>query len=246
MSIVGIIPARFESTRLPGKVLLSDTGKPLIVHVVESVQRSTRLDRVVVAADTQEICKVLTDLDIEVVLTDPSHPNGTSRLAEAAQILGLDLDDIIVNVQGDEPELDPKLIDSAVDAFVLSGVEMGTLASPLQDGDDVSNPNLVKVVTRKAQDGVDRAIYFSRSPVPFDRDSQGVDWLKHAGIYVYRRQFLDQFVSWPISRLESVEQLEQLRAIEAGVEIAVAICPFVHKGIDTPEDYRAFCARITQ
>ena len=246
MGIVGIIPARFASTRLPGKVLLCETGKPLIVHVVESVQCSSRLDRVVVAADSQEICDALADHDVEVVMTDESHPNGTSRLAQAAGMLGLDNSDIIVNIQGDEPEMDSRLIDSAVKAFERSGVEMGTLASPLQPGDDVSDPNLVKVVTRVGDDGVHRALYFSRSVVPFDRDGAGCDWLKHAGMYVYRRRFLEQFVGWPVSGLESIERLEQLRAIEAGVEISVAICPFVHKGIDTPEDYRAFCERVGQ
>lgn len=246
MAIVCIIPARLASSRLPRKVLLSETGKPLIAHVVESAMKSKRLDRVVVAADDQEIVDALSKCDVEVVLTDVNHPNGTSRLAQAAKILNLEPSDIVVNVQGDEPELDPALIDETVDAFVISCEEMGTLVSPLQDGDAVEDPSLVKVVIRRGDDGVHRAIYFSRSVVPFDRDgthNPGNMYLKHAGLYVYRRSFLDRFASMPISRLESIEQLEQLRAIEAGVGISVAIHPFVHKGIDTPEDYRRFVAR---
>lgn len=243
MGVVAIIPARLSSTRLPRKVLLSETGKPLIVHVVEAVLQSDRLDRVVVAADDQELVDALAGHEVEVVLTDIDHPNGTSRLAQAAQLLGLDEDDIVVNVQGDEPELNPAFINAAVDAFVVSDEQMGTLVSPMQDGDVVHDPNLVKVVLRKGDDGVYRAIYFSRSVIPFDRDGQNPQYFKHAGLYVYRRAFLEQFARWPVSKLESIEQLEQLRAIEAGIGISVAIEPFVHKGIDTPEDYRAFVAR---
>lgn len=243
MATVAIIPARLASSRLPRKVLLSETGKPLIAHVVESARRSTALNRVVVAADDQEISDALRPYDVEVVLTDPDHPNGTSRLAQAAALLGLADDDIIVNVQGDEPELDPALIDAAVDALTRSGEPMGTLVSPMQPGDDPADPNLVKAVLRTHEDGVRRAVYFSRAPVPFDRDGDGVDRYKHAGLYVYRRAFLTRFAAWPESSLERAERLEQLRAVEAGVAISVAIRPFVHKGIDTPEDYRAFVAR---
>lgn len=246
MGVIGIIPARLCSTRLPRKVLLSETGKSLIVHVVEAVLGSDSLDRVVVAADDQEVVDALEGHDVEVILTRNDHPNGTSRLAQAAEILGLTDDDIVVNVQGDEPELDSALIDAAVDAFVRSGEQMGTLVSPMQDGDDVNDPNLVKVVTREGDDGVERAVYFSRSVIPFDRDGNSPDYLKHAGLYVYRRAFLERFVGWPISKLESVEQLEQLRAVEAGVGISVAVKAFVHKGIDTLEDYRAFVARQMQ
>ena len=246
MGVIAIIPARLSSTRLPRKVLLNETGKPLIAHVVETVLKSQRLDRVVVAADDRAIVDALTGFDVQVVLTDPDHPNGTSRLAQAAGLLALSDEDIIVNVQGDEPEMDPKLIDGAVDAFEKSGVEMGTLGSPMQAGDDVNDPNLVKVVTRLGDDRVPRAVYFSRSVIPYDRDNTNPQYLKHAGLYVYRRGFLERFANWPISQLESIEQLEQLRAIEAGIEISVAIMPFAHKGIDTPADYRAFVARQIQ
>ena len=243
MGVVAIIPARLSSTRLPRKVLLNETGKPLIVHVVEAVLESDSLDRVVVAADDQEVVNALLEHDVEVVLTSKDHPNGTSRLAQAAELIGLADDDIVVNVQGDEPELDSVLIDAAVDAFVRSGEEMGTLVSPIQDGDDVNDPNLVKAVIREGDDGVSRAVYFSRSAIPFDRDGEKPTYFKHAGLYVYRRAFLERFAGWSISKLESIEQLEQLRAIEAGVGISVAVEAFVHKGIDTPADYRAFVAR---
>ncbi len=175
MGIIAIIPARLASTRLPNKVLLNKTGKPLIAHVVESVQKSKSLDRVVVASDDQLIVDALADFDVECVLTNKDHPNGTSRLAQAAQLLEVSDEDVIVNVQGDEPELDPRLIDAAVDAFVRSGERMGTLVSPMQPGDKVEDPNLVKVVTRQAEDGIHRAIYFSRSVVPYDRDETGVE-----------------------------------------------------------------------
>ena len=243
MGVIGIIPARLSSTRLPRKVLLNETGQPLIGHVVEAVLKSDRLDRVVVAADDQAIVDALRGYDVEVVLTDVDHSNGTSRLAQAAAMLGLGDDDIVVNVQGDEPEMDPKLIDGAVDAFVRSGEAMGTVASPMQAGDVVDDPSLVKVVTRVGDDGVDRAVYFSRSVIPFDRDGSGGGCLKHAGVYVYRRAFLERFARWSVGRLERLEQLEQLRAVERGVVISVAIVPFVHKGIDTEADYRAFVER---
>jgi 3-deoxy-manno-octulosonate cytidylyltransferase (CMP-KDO synthetase) len=247
MATIAIIPARLSSTRLPRKVLLAETGKPLIAHVVEAAQRSTSLDQVIVAADDQQIVDALNEYDIQVVLTDPKHPNGTSRLAQAANDLGLNRDDVIVNIQGDEPELDPALVDAAVDVLVRSSEPMSTLASPIQLGDEPADPNLVKVVTRVGDDGIHRAIYFSRALIPFDREHQGhssqEQILKHAGLYVYRRDFLERFVQLPISRLESIEQLEQLRAVESGVQIAVAIRPFVHKGIDTPQDYQSFVER---
>lgn len=244
MAIVAIIPARLNSSRLPRKVLLSETGKPLIAHVVEAARRSSRLDRVIVAADDQEIVDALAPYQVTVVMTDPGHPNGTARLAQAAQVLDLGSDDIIVNIQGDEPELDPDLIDAAVDAFVDSGEPMGTLVSPLGPGDDASDPALVKAVIRRGQDGIHRAVYFSRAPVPHDRDGAGVQRYKHAGIYVYRRAFLERFAALPVSVLERAEQLEQLRAIEAGAGISVAVRAFTHKGIDTPPDYRAFVERM--
>lgn len=245
---VAIIPARLGSTRFPGKVLAAETGQPLILHVVNQARLACSVDRVVVATDAQEVRAALADRGVETLMTRPDHPNGTSRLAEAAGLLGLDGTTLVVNVQGDEPELDPSLIDETVRLTEQSGEPMGTLASPFAGGEDPSDPNIVKVVVRRASDGIHRAIYFSRSLIPYDRDgagdgARGVRTLKHAGLYVYRRSALERFVAMPESGLEQAEKLEQLRAVEAGWGIAVAVRPFRHGGIDTPAQYAAFVAR---
>lgn len=244
---VAIIPARLGSTRFPRKVLAARTGRPLIAHTVERALAAASVSRVVVATDSIEVVAALSGT-AEVVMTREDHPNGTSRLAEAAGLLGLDPDTLVVNVQGDEPEIDPALIDESVRATARSGEPMGTLASPFRPGEDPANPNIVKVVTRPHPDGIARALYFSRSLIPHDRDGIGPDGgalapLKHAGLYVYRRSALDAFVAMPESGLERTERLEQLRAVEAGWSIAVVIRPFEHTGIDTPEQYDAFVAR---
>ncbi len=242
--VVAIIPARLGSTRFPGKVLASETGRPLVVHVAERAMAARSIGRVVVATDTPLVGQALAGTGVEVVMTREDHPNGTSRLAEAAELLGLGDDDLIVNVQGDEPEIEPGLIDETVDVTVRSGEPMGTLASPFRAGEDPANPNIVKVVLRHHPDGVCRAVYFSRALIPFDRDGGGgVAPLKHAGLYVYRRRALARFVEMPESGLERTEKLEQLRAVEAGWSIAVLVRAFDHVGIDTPDQYAAFVAR---
>lgn len=241
---VAIIPARMASTRFPGKVLARETGRPLVLHVVDRARAAASVARVVVATDAPEVRDALAGEGVEVVMTRADHPNGTSRLAEAAAMLGLSPDDLVVNVQGDEPEIDPALIDETVHAAARSGEPMATLASPFRPGEDPANPNIVKVVTRPGPDSVARAIYFSRALIPHDRDATGsVAPLKHAGLYVYRRAALDAFVATPESPLEQAEKLEQLRAVEAGWSIAVVIRPFDHVGIDTPEQYAAFVQR---
>lgn len=244
--VVAIIPARLGSTRFPGKVLAAETGRPLVVHVAERALAARSVSRVVVATDSAEVGRALAGTGVEVVMTREDHPNGTSRLAEAAGTLGLSADDLVVNVQGDEPEIDPSLIDETVEATARSGEPMGTLASPFRAGEDPANPNIVKVVVRSHPDGVSRAVYFSRALIPFDRDRDGAGGvvpLKHAGLYVYRRAALDRFVDMPESGLERTEKLEQLRAVEAGWSIAVLVRAFDHVGIDTPEQYAAFVAR---
>lgn len=243
---VAIIPARLGSTRFPGKVLACETGRPLIAHVVERARLARSVGRVVVATDAEEVGRALQGLGVEVVMTRGDHPNGTSRLAETAEKLGLGDDAVVVNVQGDEPEIDPELIDETVDLTVRSGEPMGTLASPFRPEEDPANPNIVKVVLRQGSDGITRAVYFSRSLIPFDRDGDGtgVAPLKHAGLYVYRREALARFVAMPESGLERTERLEQLRAVEAGWAIAVAVRAFGHVGIDTPDQYAAFVARF--
>jgi 3-deoxy-manno-octulosonate cytidylyltransferase (CMP-KDO synthetase) len=244
---VAIIPARLGSTRFPRKVLADRTGRPLVAHVAERALAARSVSRVVVATDSAEVSAALRGTGVEVVMTREDHPNGTSRLAEAAGMLGLASDALVVNVQGDEPEIDPGLIDETVSATARSGEPMGTLASPFRPGEDPRNPNIVKVVLRSHPDGVARAVYFSRALIPFDRDGAGgpgvVAALKHAGLYVYRREALDRFVAMPESGLERTEKLEQLRAVEAGWSIAVLVRAFEHVGIDTPEQYDDFVER---
>lgn len=244
--VVCIIPARLGSTRFPRKVLAAETGRPLIVHVVEQACRASTVSRVVVATDSGEVVRALQGSGVEVVMTREDHPNGTSRLSEAAGALGLSPGTLVVNVQGDEPEIDPALIDETVRLTERSGERMGTLASPFRGGEDPANPNIVKAVVRAGADGVHRAVYFSRALIPFCRDAGtegAVRPLKHAGLYVYRRSALDEFVAMAESGLERTEKLEQLRAVEAGWGIAVAVRAFEHVGIDTPEQYADFVRR---
>jgi 3-deoxy-manno-octulosonate cytidylyltransferase (CMP-KDO synthetase) len=242
VTVVAIIPARLGSTRLPGKVLLDQTGKPLIQHVYESARRASVLSRVVVATDDQRVAGVVRTFGGEAVLTRADHPNGTSRLAEAASALGLAPADVIVNVQGDEPEVEPGAIAAAVDALHASGFPMATVAVPFAPGEDPGDPNCVKVVVGAGG----RALYFSRSLIPFDRDKRGgpdAAPLRHVGLYVYRRSFLDEFLSLPPAPSERAEQLEQLRALHHGHAIAVALQPHARTGIDTPAQYDAFVQR---
>ncbi len=240
---VCVIPARMGSTRFPGKVLASKTGKPLVQHVVEAAARAASVARVVVATDDQRVRDALAPFGTEIVMTSPEHPNGTSRLAEAARTLGLAPDAIVVNAQGDEPELEPATVDAAVAALVRTGAAIGTAARPYADTEDVRDPAGVKVVLRV--DGT--AMYFSRSPIPFDRDARGgpdARVLRHVGLYVYRREFLDAFLTLEPTPLERCEQLEQLRALQHGYQIAVAIVPRGPAGVDTPEQYEAFVERF--
>lgn len=259
---VGIIPARLGSTRFPGKVLAAETGRPLIQHVYEAARRASSLSRVVVATDDERVATAVRAFGGECVLTRTDHPNGTSRLAEAAARLELADDQIIVNVQGDEPELDPATIDASVRALLdgerargrwaeraglggltmFSGVAVATAAAPFASAEQAADPNCVKVV--RALDGM--ALYFSRARIPFDRDgaaSTASVWLRHVGIYVYRTAFLRAYASLASTPLERLEQLEQLRVLEHGGQIAVALVERAHAGIDTPEQYAAFVQR---
>lgn len=238
MKAVIIIPARMASTRFPGKVLADRTGKPLIRHVFEAASRAGSAGRVVIATDDARVAAAAKAFGAECVMTRADHPNGTSRLAEAADLLGLGDGETVVNVQGDEPELEPALVDAAVGA--LGDSPMATVAVPFGPDEDASNPNLVKVVVR----GDGRAMYFSRALVPHARDGRGVAPLKHVGLYAYRRSFLATYLTLPETDLERTEQLEQLRVLWHGHEIAVAVRDVrTHGGIDTPEQYDAFVAR---
>ena len=238
MKAVAIIPARYASTRLPGKPLLAETGMPLIGHVVEAAARADRLDAVYVATDDERIREAVEAFGGRAVMTRADHASGTDRLAEAAEALGLADDDIVVNVQGDEPEIDPGYIDRLVGLLVESGAPMATLAAPL-DAEAAASPNHVKVVL--AADGT--ALYFSRARIPYDRDGAGADYLLHMGIYAYRKRFLAAFAALAPTPLERTERLEQLRALENGHRIAVGVVPAAAPGIDTPDDYAAFVRR---
>jgi len=240
--VIVIIPARLGSTRFPEKVLASRTGKPLVQHVYEAAKQARSASRVVIATDSERVAVAVRAFGGEVVMTREDHPNGTSRLAEAATILNLPPDAVVVNVQGDEPEVEPDAIDAAVRALIFSGAPMATVAAPFGAHDDPSNPNIVKVVVGASG----RALYFSRALIPFDRDAAGGKDsrpLRHVGLYVYRRAFLDVYLSLDSTPLERCEKLEQLRVLEHGHDIAVAITREASAGVDTPEQYNSFVAR---
>ena len=236
---VAIIPARYASTRLPGKPLLAETGKCLIQHVVEAVQQTASIERIVVATDDERIARAVADFGGHAVMTDEACASGTDRLAEAATTLGLADDQIVVNVQGDEPEIPPSAIDTLVAMLAGSDAPMATLATPLAN-EAADDTNRVKVVLDKRG----RAMYFSRAKIPHDRDAAATGGhLLHLGIYAYRSAFLKTFASLPPTPAEQAEKLEQLRALEHGYAIVVGIVDYDGAGIDTPEDYAAFVRR---
>lgn len=231
---VAIIPARLASTRFPRKVLADATGKPLIRHVWERARLAASVSRVLVATDSDEVAGIVRGFGGEAVATREDHPNGTSRLAEAAAALGLSPQTLVVNVQGDEPEIEPGAIDAAVAAARTSDAPVATLAAPFGDGESPDDPNVVKVVLRR--DGT--ALYFSRARIPFERHAAPA--LRHIGLYVYRAAFLAGYAALEPTPLEVAESLEQLRILEHGHAIAVAVYPTTSRGIDTPAQYEAF------
>ncbi|MDP1662045.1 MAG: 3-deoxy-manno-octulosonate cytidylyltransferase [Phycisphaerales bacterium] len=240
-----VVPARLASTRLPGKVLLAQSGRPMVQHVVDTAGQALCAAAVVVATDSEIVEAALKPYRTRVVLTRIDHPNGTSRLAEAAGLLGLTGDDLIVNAQGDEPEMPPEVIDAAVAALVETpAASVGTACCAFGAGEDPLNPNIVKVVRRA--DGC--ALYFSRSCIPLDRDAKGgpdAEPLRHVGVYVYRASFLQRYAAMESTPLERAESLEQLRVLEHGFSIAVARCDAAKgmTGIDTREQYDEFVRR---
>ncbi len=239
---VGVIPARFASTRFPGKPLARETGKYLIQHVYEQAVRAGRLCEVIVATDDARIAEAVRGFGGRVYLTRADHPTGTDRIAEVAATLDADL---IVNIQGDEPEMEPGNIDRLVEVMERDGdVPIATLACRFTGDADPADPNAVKVVL----DHRGRAMYFSRALVPYPRDTGGkandaTQWLLHLGIYAYRREALLALAKLPPTASEQCERLEQLRFLENGYAIAVAVVERAAVGIDTPEDYAAFVAR---
>ncbi len=239
MAVVAIIPARLGSTRLPSKPLLNETGKYLIQHVVEQVQQAKGLDDVVVATDDQRIVDACESVGAAAMMTRTDHATGTDRIAEVADKLRLDDDDIVINVQGDEPEIAPACISDLAELLVRAAAPMATLATPLAD-EEADDPNKVKVVF----DLTGRAMYFSRARIPHDRDdAREVQCYLHLGVYAYRAGFLRQFTTLAQTAAERAEKLEQLRALEHGHAIAVGIVGEPGTGIDTPEDYAAFVER---
>lgn len=238
---IAVIPARHGSSRFPGKPLACATGTPLIVHVCMRAAASC-VDRVVVATDDQRIVEAVERGGFEAVMTRADHANGTARIGEAAEILGLGARDILVNVQGDEPEIEPGVIDAAVEALGSSSAPVATVASPFEPGEDWRDPHLVKVVISTNGE----ALYFSRAPIPHEPDgvgAAGVVPLRHVGLYVYRREFVQKYLAMEPTPLERAERLEQLRILEHGERIAVAVCRVPHHGIDTPEQYARFVQR---
>jgi 3-deoxy-manno-octulosonate cytidylyltransferase (CMP-KDO synthetase) len=237
VNIVGIIPARFGSTRFPGKPLALIAGKPLLQHVVEQCQRAKSLADIIVATDDTRIWEMAQNF-CRVEMTRPEHPSGSDRIAEVAERYGCDA---IVNIQGDEPLIDPIVIDAVANALAQN--EMSTAATPIKNISELDNPNVVKVVVNAAG----RALYFSRRTIPYLREAASrpvneqlaaFPFLKHLGIYGYRRATLLQLVKFPVSPLENAEKLEQLRALENGIQIAVVEVDYDSIGVDVPEDVK--------
>ncbi|MBX3744655.1 MAG: 3-deoxy-manno-octulosonate cytidylyltransferase [Verrucomicrobiae bacterium] len=233
--IVGVIPARYASIRFPAKALHPIAGKPLVQHVVERCREATSLQEVIVATDDDRIAEVVRPF-ARVEMTRPDHPSGTDRIAEVIERLDAEA---VVNVQGDEPLIDPAVIDAVAGA--LSGSEMSTAAAPLRDPGDLDDPNVVKVVVSTSG----RALYFSRRTIPYLRDAaaegaevrlKGFPYLRHLGIYGYRREAILRLVRWPVSPLEAAERLEQLRALENDLAIAVVRVEYESVGVDVPSD----------
>jgi len=241
VKVLACIPARYGSTRFAGKVLAKDTGKFLIQHTYERACLAKLPDKVIIAADDERIAAAAKSFGAECILTSPEHKSGTDRIAEA--VTDIDVD-IVVNLQADEPEIDPENIDFLAQLLIKNpDYQMATLAADFQTPEQVKDPNIVKVVVDKDN----YAIYFSRSVIPYDRKAgdsgEMKNYLRHLGIYAYRKDFLLEITSMPQSRLEKIEKLEQLRAIEYGFDILVGKVKHTCDGIDTPDQYAEFVRR---
>ncbi len=288
MKIVVCIPARYGSTRFAGKVLAKDTGKFLIQHTYEQACQARLPEKVIIAADDERIVAAAESFGAQCILTSPEHKSGTDRIAEAvkkladsverigkvsseryppvlSEVEGLNADDIVVNVQADEPEIDPANIDLIAQLLINNpDYPMATLAASFETLEQISDPNIVKVVVAwSVQRGADSrklktqnlklktdcgiAIYFSRAPIPYDREKSGIgnirQYLRHVGIYAYRKDFLTKITALPQTPLEKIEKLEQLRAIENGFDILVGKVKHTCDGIDTPQQYAEFVRR---
>jgi 3-deoxy-manno-octulosonate cytidylyltransferase (CMP-KDO synthetase) len=234
MKTIVVIPSRYESSRFNGKPLALIAGKPMIQRVCDQVRQASGIDRVVVATDDERIHNAVEAFGGEAMITSRENKSGTDRVAEAARAIGLSPEDIVVNVQGDQPLVDPRSIESAVSPFLSDpALDMSTLAFKIERQEEISNPKDVKVTFDQAG----FALYFSRSPIPCARDTHTVfDTYKHLGVYAYTKRFLDIFTGLPEGRLESIEKLEQLRALENGYRIKVVITEYDSPEVDLPED----------
>ena len=241
MRILGVIPARYGSTRLPGKVLMDIAGRSMLQRVFERVSRTRKLASIVVATDDERVLDHARSFGAEAVMTAPDHPSGTDRCSEALQAVGGG-HDAVINIQGDEPFVDPQALDKTIQLLVDSPeAVVSTLIAPIKTSEDLHNPSVVKVVIGKKQE----ALYFSRAIIPYIRDVAEIHkWLQygqfyeHVGLYVYRRDILMQYVKWPQGTLEKLENLEQLRLLENGYKIVCAQIANAAICIDTPEDLK--------
>ena len=250
MKVVVCIPARYGSTRFVAKVLAKETGKYLIKHTWQQACKAKLAEKVIIATDDERVADACSEFGAECVLTSAEHKSGTDRIAEAVKNIDAD---IIVNLQGDEAEIDPSNIDKVAQLLIDNpDAQMGTLAARFQRPEQISNPDIVKVIIashegRATGDVMGKAIYFSRSVIPYDRKEAGAgdisQYLRHLGIYSYRKGFLLKYPALPQTPLEKIEKLEQLRAIENGYSIMVGIAEHTCDAIDTFEQYAAFVSR---
>jgi 3-deoxy-manno-octulosonate cytidylyltransferase (CMP-KDO synthetase) len=231
MKTLGVIPARIASTRFPGKVLAILAGKTLIQHVWEKAKACKELDDVLIAADSDTVKSVALSFGAKVVMTKPDHPSGSDRIAEA--VTSVDTD-VVINIQGDEPFVDPETIDSLARLLKNDAAcSMGTVVKEITDDLEFINPNVVKCVI----DDKGYALYFSRAPIPYNRDGKSsIKRYKHLGLYAYRKDFLLKYTTWPKGALESIEQLEQLRVLEQGYRIKTVVTTYESIAVDIPAD----------
>lgn len=236
----GIIPARFGSTRFPGKPLTDILGKPMIWHVFQRARSCPELCGVTLATDDERILDTARRLGISATMTRDDHPSGTDRILEAAERLGVAEDDVVVNIQGDEPALHPELLTTLLSPFADPAIQVSTLARLIAP-QDAPSPDVVKVVT----DSQGNALYFSRAPIPYPREGEGA-FLGHIGLYAFRMRTLRTFVALGPGKLEQIEKLEQLRLLEAGIPIRVLRTELCTHGVDRPEDIPRVCALLQE
>ena len=233
MKAIGVIPARWGSTRFEGKILALLNGKPMIEHVWAQVKKAELLEAVIIACDDERIFKAAQNFGAQAVMTAKDHESGTDRIAEAVANVSVD---VVVNIQGDEPLIEPRVIDNLADALLKDpGLSMATVIKRIVKEEDLQNPNVVKATIDENKN----ALYFSRSPIPYNRAAKAFSqsiYYKHLGLYAYRKDFLLKFKKLPVSQLEATERLEQLRVLDAGYKIRTIETDHETIGVDTPED----------